>query len=175
MSNPSQMSGNSGGGLGQAASDLLKEMQKAQNDVTQLEQKQQVGGSGAAFDSLIKVSPEQAAGGPQSVKAVEGTANARVVDVLRQAQAEQKAPSTRIGATERAEESKLQKMVSNLVSGQDKMTHIMNEAMSGKQFSPTELLAMQAQVYRFSQELDLTSKVVQQATSGVKQTLNTQV
>jgi hypothetical protein len=51
----------------------------------------------------------------------------------------------------------------------------MNMALSGKQFSPTELLAMQAGVYRFSQELDLTSKVVQQFASGVKQTLNTQV
>lgn len=175
MSNPSQMSGNSGGGLGQAASDLLKEMQKAQNEVTQLEQKQQVGGSGAAFDALLKVSPEQAAGGPQTTQALQGTANTHVVDVLRQAKIEHAAPSTRIGATEKAEESKLQSMVSQLVSGQDKMTKIMNDAMSGKQFSPTELLAMQAQVYRFSQELDLTSKVVQQATSGVKQTLNTQV
>ena len=39
----------------------------------------------------------------------------------------------------------------------------------------SELLAVQAGVYKFSQELELTSKVVEKATSGVKQTLQTQV
>ena len=55
------------------------------------------------------------------------------------------------------------------------MTKIMHMALSGRQFSPTELLAMQAGVYRFSQELHLTGKVVEKATGGIKQTLNTQV
>ena len=175
MSSPNSMSG-SGGGLGQAASDLLKEMQKAQSEVTQLEQKQQPGGAGSAnFESMLQHNPAQAAGGPQTVQAIEGTSNARVVDVLRQAQLKQAAPSTRIGATERTEETKLQKMLTGIVHGQDKMTKIMNDALSGRQFSSTELIAMQVQVYRFSQELDLTSKVVQQATTGVKQPLNTHV
>ena len=44
-----------------------------------------------------------------------------------------------------------------------------------KSFTPTELLAVQAGVYKFSQELELTSKVVEKATDGVKQTLQTQV
>ena len=44
----------------------------------------------------------------------------------------------------------------------------------GKEFA-VELLAIQAGVYKFSQELELTSKVVEKATSGVKQTLQTQV
>lgn len=103
------------------------------------------------------------------------TAKATSTDVFRTAKAQQASPSTRIGATEKVEESKLQGMIDNLVNGQDKMTKIMQMALSGRQFGPSELLAMQAGVYRYSQELDLTSKVVQQATSGIKQTLNTQV
>jgi hypothetical protein len=51
----------------------------------------------------------------------------------------------------------------------------MKMALSGRQFTPPELLAMQAGVYRFSQELELTSKVIEKATSGIKQTMNTQV
>ena len=48
-------------------------------------------------------------------------------------------------------------------------------ATSGKTFSNQQLLAVQASVYKFSQELEMTSKVVEKATSGVKQTMQTQV
>lgn len=103
------------------------------------------------------------------------TQKATSTDVLRAGKAQIAQPSQKIGATEKGEESKLAGMIDNLVNGQDKMTKIMQMALSGRQFGPSELLAMQAGVYRYSQELDLTSKVVQQATSGIKQTLNTQV
>ena len=55
------------------------------------------------------------------------------------------------------------------------MSKIIKLATSGRTFNPTELLAIQAGVYKFSQELELTSKVVEKATDGVKQTLQTQV
>ena len=61
------------------------------------------------------------------------------------------------------------------MDGQGKLDKIIKLATSGRSFSPTELLAVQAGVYKFSQELELTSKVVEKATSGVKQTLQTQV
>ena len=38
-----------------------------------------------------------------------------------------------------------------------------------------ELLSLQAGMYKYSQELDLTSKIVEKATSGLKDTLKTQV
>lgn len=81
----------------------------------------------------------------------------------------------RVGEAAQAQRSKMAQMLEELVGGQDKMTGIMKMALSGRQFSPPELLAMQAGVYRFSQELELTSKVVEKATSGIKQTMNTQV
>ena len=162
---------NSGGsGLGQAASDLLKEMQKAQADLSQLEKTQTATPPTEAFGQVLQ--SQQASAGAQA-QAANGSPN--VADVLREAKTQQAAPSTRVGATEKSEETRLESMITGLVRGQDKMSHIMTEALSGKSFSPSELLAMQVGVYRFSQELDLTSKVVQQATAGIKQTLNTQV
>jgi hypothetical protein len=55
------------------------------------------------------------------------------------------------------------------------MDEVLRLAESGKVFSPAELLALQAQVYRASQELDLAGKVVEKATGGVRQVLQTQV
>jgi hypothetical protein len=176
MSTTGQAGGNAGGGsgLGQAANDLLKEMQKAQTDLQSLEK--QHGAGNTTADAFGQVLQSQNGAGVAEAQGAQAAAHkASVVDVLREAKAQHAAPSTRVGATERTEETKLQKMITGLVHGQDKMTKIMHDAMSGKQFSPGELLAMQVGVYRFSQELDLTSKVVQTATSGIKQTLNTQV
>ena len=76
---------------------------------------------------------------------------------------------------EKTRDTQLTKVLSSVVSGQDKMDKIIKLATSGRTFNPTELLAIQAGVYKFSQELELTSKVVEKATDGVKQTLQTQV
>ena len=70
---------------------------------------------------------------------------------------------------------KAQALIGEVASAQARLDKILSLAQSGKSFSPAELLAFQAHAYRASQELDLAGKVVEKATSGVKQTLNTQV
>ena len=70
---------------------------------------------------------------------------------------------------------KITTMFQGVMEGQGKLDQIIKLATSGKSFNPTELLAIQAAVYKFSQELELTSKVVEKATDGIKQTLQTQV
>lgn len=67
------------------------------------------------------------------------------------------------------------KMLDQVQAAQSRMDHILQLAESGKAFSPAELLSLQAHVYRASQELDLAGKVVEKATNGVKQVLQTQV
>ena len=62
-----------------------------------------------------------------------------------------------------------------LSAAQSRMDKVLELAQSGKTFSPAELLSLQAQVYRASQEIDLAGKVVEKATGGVKQVLQTQV
>jgi hypothetical protein len=47
-------------------------------------------------------------------------------------------------------------------------------ARAGHAFRPEELLALQAGVYRHSQELDLASKLVDKGTSSVRQLLQSQ-
>jgi hypothetical protein len=65
--------------------------------------------------------------------------------------------------------------IDHLSASQSRMDRVLSLAQSGKSFSPAELLALQTQMYRASQELDLASRMVEKATGGVKQVLQTQV
>lgn len=66
-------------------------------------------------------------------------------------------------------------MLERISNAQKQMDQVLKLAQSGKSFTPAELLSLQAQVYSASQELDLAGKVVEKATGGVKQVLQTQV
>jgi len=65
--------------------------------------------------------------------------------------------------------------IDQVSAAQTRMEKVLELAQSGKTFTPAELLALQTQMYRASQELDLAGKVVEKATGGVKQVLQTQV
>jgi hypothetical protein len=111
-------------------------------------------------------------------KAVETT---KAVDVLRTAQAnkvngvDKSLGVKQVDAAAKPKESGLKSILNQVVEGQNKLDQIIKMATSGKTYSNQDLLAIQASVYKFSQELDMTSKVVEKATSGVKQTMQTQV
>jgi hypothetical protein len=66
-------------------------------------------------------------------------------------------------------------MLTQIEHAQARLDKLLKMAESGRTFSPAELLAFQAHAYRASQELDLAGKIVEKATSGVKQTLQTQI
>ncbi len=56
------------------------------------------------------------------------------------------------------------------------MDKFISQAMSGKmKLNQQQLLGLQAKVAEYSMELDLTGKVVEKATNGLKDTLRTQV
>jgi len=67
------------------------------------------------------------------------------------------------------------KMMGDLEKGQGVMDKLIHMGLSGRQFSNSELIALQAGMYKYTQELELTGKVVEKATSGLKDTLKTQV
>jgi hypothetical protein len=67
------------------------------------------------------------------------------------------------------------KMLDHVAAAQKRMDAVLELAQSGKTFTSAELLSLQTQMYRASQELDLAGKVVEKATGGVKQILQTQV
>ncbi len=69
----------------------------------------------------------------------------------------------------------LSSMMGNIEKGQVQLDKLINGSLNGKSFSNSELLGLQAGMYKYSQELDLCGKVVEKATSGLKDTLKTQV
>jgi transcription termination factor NusB len=68
-------------------------------------------------------------------------------------------------------------VVSGLEQHQNSMNTMLEQALAGKnqKMSFQQLTMLQMQVYQYSQEMDLASKVVEKATSGLKDTLKTQV
>jgi len=163
------------GGLGQASQKIVEEIQKqAQKEI----QTQQPGGV-EKFQEVM------------SAQNVQGTPAASAVGQAQQVDPSKSAVSTlqaaKLNATDgnlgvkqvegldQASGKGFKKLLSGIVDGQGKLDKIIKLATSGKKFDHQQLLAIQASVYKYSQELELTSKVVEKATSGVKQTMQTQV
>lgn len=57
--------------------------------------------------------------------------------------------------------------------GQVKLQRLVDLVTNGTKLSPQELIAVQAGVFSLVQELELVGKATQEATQGVRQTLNT--
>jgi hypothetical protein len=72
-------------------------------------------------------------------------------------------------------ETLITKLVHDMESGQKVMDKLIKAGMSGRDFSNSELISLQAGMYKYTQELELTGKVVEKATTGLKDTLRTQV
>jgi hypothetical protein len=58
---------------------------------------------------------------------------------------------------------------------QRRLDAVLEAARAGRTFTAGELLGLQAQAYRYSQTVDLASKIVEQGVQSVKQAANTQV
>ena len=67
------------------------------------------------------------------------------------------------------------RILDQVAAAQKRMDAVLELAQSGKSFTPADLISLQSQMYRASQELDLAGKVIEKATGGVKQILQTQV
>jgi hypothetical protein len=81
----------------------------------------------------------------------------------------------RVDSVQAARSQQAVQVLDRVTEAQKRLDNLLALAESGRSFSPAELLAVQAHVYRASQELDLAGKVVEKATGGVKQVLQTQV
>jgi hypothetical protein len=115
------------------------------------------------FDAVL-ADKAQAGGGAEAAgkaEAVQSPDPARQVDS--------------VGKTERPTLNMVSRVVSELEQGQLRLDKLIDAGVSGKQFSNAELLSLQASMYKYTLELDLTSKVVEKATSGLKDVVKTQV
>lgn len=163
-----------GGGLGKAAQQMMQQVQQQAQQQTQKVGTQS--GMEGKFDNMMAQKTQGTQGIQDPTKVQEAT---KAMDVLKTAKANQVDPSLQVKTVEAVKDPKkmdgMKRVLANVMDGQNALDSIIKKAASGKQFSNQELLAMQAGVYKFSQELELTSKVVEKATSGVKQTMQTQV
>lgn len=160
-----------GGATAKIAGEMAKEVQQAMQQAEQLTKTQEVGG--ANFQNRLDAQQLGQINDPSRV------GNASAVGSLREAIAAQRTGAPPVPAAGQTNNTQLggamQRVFEDVMAGQNKLENIMNLALSGRNFSQQELLALQAGVYRFTQELELTSKVIEKGTSAIKQTLNTQV
>lgn len=153
-------------GAGQMAEKMLEEVQKASVQAEQLQQAQTA--QGPQFNEVLDA---------QRVASVQ-EARPGATDVIgaaRQAQGAPPVPAIGRSLDRSPVSSGVHRIMEDVMQGQNKLEEIINLSLSGRNFSTPELLALQAGVYRFTQELELTSKVVEKGTATIKQTMNTQV
>lgn len=168
-----------GGGLGKATQQMMQEMMRQQQEQAQGPNK----AGGAQFAN--KVEGVQNTQGPSDVnkvqeaqKSVQAEKSLGAHQILKAAQTQPTSSTTgvkRVEGKSPLEKTGMKRLLDQVAGGQNKLDRIIKMATSGKTFNQQELLAIQAGVYKFSQEMELTSKVVEKATSGVKQTMQTQV
>ncbi len=118
--------------------------------------------------SIVQQPQSQSANAMQNTQQVQSSKEA-------QAGVSKVESTSKAGRLEGTSHHKPAGMIDQVNQAQQKMEDILKMAESGKSFSPAELLALQTHVYRASQELDMAGKVVEKATGGVKQVLQTQV
>ena len=136
----------------------------------------------AAAKATSQVQNAQQAHAAQHVSAVEKVKQAEQSSKVQKAELSKLDPNKtaiRDPVTQKAEAQKGGSMISEMVSSMEKnqqsIDKLINGGLAGKEFTNQEMLSLQAGMYKYSQELDLTSKVVEKATSGLKDTLKTQV
>ena len=101
-----------------------------------------------------------------STVARQSLTGARFADALRAAR---EAPPVRS-----AGETALRASVRSIARGERLMSGVIEAARHGATFSNEQLIAIQAGVYRYTQELELAGKLVDKATGAVRQTLQSQ-
>ena len=65
--------------------------------------------------------------------------------------------------------------VQKLLEEESSIEQMMEDCLDGDGLDQEEMLQMQAVIYSYSQRVDLTTKVVENATGGIEQVMNTQV
>ncbi len=68
-----------------------------------------------------------------------------------------------------------EKIAHDTAKAESKIDAMIDAARRGKNFSPSELLGLQMEVFRYQQTVDVVAKTAEKVVGGIKQTLGTQV
>ncbi len=71
--------------------------------------------------------------------------------------------------------STLKKSLMELNTRQYEIQKVADDILNGKKFSSREMIAIQAKLLQYNQEMQTVSKVVEQLVNGIKTTMQTQV
>ena len=93
-----------GGGVGKAAGELLKEMQQSQKDLQKPEQQKGVGGNDGSFQNTLQTQQTQSTSAPTQVNKAQEVSKSS--NVLMNARVNSTPPTTKVGATSRTARSK---------------------------------------------------------------------
>lgn len=136
-------------------------------------------GSAMAFQNLQKIGQS---GLDQADKAADASKQPETSfkDVMQQTQApEETNVAQQVEAVDSGDKidpaKKLDDFIKGVFDDQDRIEQMMGRCMDGADLSQTDLLKLQSTIYAYAQKVDLASKVVDKATGGLKQVMNTQV
>ena len=109
------------------------------------------GSEPGAFRAALAAQPDVGAGGARSPAGPLRSSEARVVP------------------------RELTDVITELRRDERRLERYVRRAMAGRDFELPELVAMQSLVFRYSQRVELLSKLVDRVTGALKQTLQTQI
>lgn len=166
----------------------LSAAQLAQQKLTEQGAQQATAKAGPSkFDQALKTQGTQNAQAPNQVQQagqVQQAHQVKQAQAVSEIQQAQKAQMNKVnvatGAQTHADPGRsttksLSELFADMEKGQSVMDQLISGGVKGKNFNHAELLSLQAGMYKYTQELELTGKVVEKATSGLKDTLKTQV
>ena len=135
-----------------------------------------------AIDKMKELDKMSGAGGPQgaSFDEVMGDQQAQGVDQAEgvgevEAPQEVEAAEAPQAVEETNALDKMDQFLDGMSKDEAELNDLMERCMGGADLSQKELLRVQMLVYGYAQKVDLASKVVDKATGGIKQVMNTQV
>jgi type III secretion system YscI/HrpB-like protein len=165
MSNP--LAG-AGGGTAKIAMQQLQQMQQMQQPQNTQQMQQQ---GGAKFQQAMQTQQ------PQEIQQVQKTEQVQKTKSIREVAGTQ--PTQKTEQVQKTTETKpsrgAERFLEGLTERKNDVDRLMQQAIKGKSFNNKELIVLQYKVSNFSLEMDLVSKVVEKASGGIKQAMNTQV
>ena len=138
-----------------------------------------------ASQAIQQMDPGQGVGGPKGTSGTgrgpsfQEVMNRQQAEAANEAQAAEGAGAPqevdRVGQVDKPEQARLDQFVDGILKDEKLLDAMMARCMGGEAMSQQELLQMQGLIYAYSQKVELASKLVEKATGGVKQIMNTQV
>lgn len=137
--------------------EVPQQLQQFEQVLSQLEQQ----GSGGAVSSLSNVSPQGPASSvspPQMVPA-----DTKVQQIYDEKKKVAESPEG------------IRQLMGEIEQGYHRLNDLIGQLQSGRTFSPQELIGIQAQIHDLTVQVEVTTKVISEAVSGLKQLLQQQV